>query len=812
MSNISGAGANSNNIFGSATSSSKSVTLDTDQTITGRKRFKNALNEYSGTLVNPSISAAGVTITGQELSYLDGASSNLQTQLDSKASLTEDQTFTGQNEFSVAPHCAAPPLTYNDLANKGYVDSQAPLTAYQVFCNYSQSFDLNYKTLSSVENYTATTVPFSITAIGDQLIASFINTKTALFFPNTIPPGNWGLTAYANVDTTADQSHVGLKFEIIGLTVVAGSPNVYTETVIATSSLSNLIAVTSPGVGTFSCIITIASTDITAYTHVGINIFINSNTANTRTGSLFFQSAPSYTSVLTSYAVTQPQALLASNNTWTGNNTWNGSSTFDSGLFIGSVTIQGSNRRYRGDFSNANVSTRGAFQTSTTNGETSLSIIPAGTSTSSGIIAYNTSAFTSVTPLNCSAIEMKTTVDEHLIQGRAFGTGSHLPIVVKNGGNTSFTVEESGQFTSASTLSLEAADPIIKATSTTNDLKIQGALDKSIVLQTNNGGVPVNALEAVSTGNVTIKRTLQSSSLETEGLRLVNDAANVGGIVVSNLNTANDLSFRQSGTTRKIIFQNNGTSTNMLTLENTLNTSNLPLNIDGDLTITTENPTIKSSSTTSDFKIQGALNRSVFLQTNNAGATINALQAQPAGGLVVQSSISSITGNNTGFTLSNDTFNTGGIVFQNNNTASDIYIKQAGTRTTYFYNNGASSLALSATVNTSNVPFKAERGLLLNPSNISAGATLGLPLYSFYTLTVVSAVTVTLPTAAAALAGTYVTFRRVAAGNIISLVQTGGAAVFMPLNSVTAAAQLNILAGTVQWSLICNGTYWLQLT
>ena len=56
------------------------VTIDSDQDITGKKRFLNLDNEFDGTLVQPTILAEAEVIDTTELSFLAGASSNIQNQ------------------------------------------------------------------------------------------------------------------------------------------------------------------------------------------------------------------------------------------------------------------------------------------------------------------------------------------------------------------------------------------------------------------------------------------------------------------------------------------------------------------------------------------------------------------------------------------------------------------------------------------------------------------------------------------------------------------------------------------------------------
>lgn len=64
--------------FGSI--ASNAVTLDGNQSVSGKKRFLNVDNEFDGTMVQPTILALGQTIDPTELSFLAGVSSNIQTQ------------------------------------------------------------------------------------------------------------------------------------------------------------------------------------------------------------------------------------------------------------------------------------------------------------------------------------------------------------------------------------------------------------------------------------------------------------------------------------------------------------------------------------------------------------------------------------------------------------------------------------------------------------------------------------------------------------------------------------------------------------
>ena len=65
-------------IFGVITANA--VTIDTDQSVSGKKRFLNVDNEFDGTMNQPTILALSQTIDPTELSFLAGVSSNIQTQ------------------------------------------------------------------------------------------------------------------------------------------------------------------------------------------------------------------------------------------------------------------------------------------------------------------------------------------------------------------------------------------------------------------------------------------------------------------------------------------------------------------------------------------------------------------------------------------------------------------------------------------------------------------------------------------------------------------------------------------------------------
>lgn len=102
----------------------------------------------------------------------------------------------------------------------------------------------------------------------------------------------------------------------------------------------------------------------------------------------------------------------------------------------GNLTISGTARRILADFSNATVSSRAMFQSSTTNGVTRVSAIPNGTGTTSTFSAYNSSD-----PLNSSIATMLAGPTSISFTCSITGTGTYLPILFQNGGSEALRID-----------------------------------------------------------------------------------------------------------------------------------------------------------------------------------------------------------------------------------------------------------------------------------------------------------------------------------------------------------------------------------
>jgi hypothetical protein len=94
----------------------------------------------------------------------------------------------------------------------------------------------------------------------------------------------------------------------------------------------------------------------------------------------------------------------------------------------GTLALTGTGRRIMADFTNGTIANRTLFQSSTTNGATSIGIIPNGTSTS----ALN-SVFNSSDPDNASYLSMRTTSTRNTITSGANGSAGALPLTFEMG-------------------------------------------------------------------------------------------------------------------------------------------------------------------------------------------------------------------------------------------------------------------------------------------------------------------------------------------------------------------------------------------
>ena len=116
-----------------------------------------------------------------------------------------------------------------------------------------------------------------------------------------------------------------------------------------------------------------------------------------------------------------------------------GNVTVTSASLSGNLTFTGTGNRITGDFSNATVANRVAFQTSTPNGNTQLIALPNGTGQVAGLIAY-----ANPDPTNTSLAAFQVVGPELRISANATGTGTIPFMALHTGGSERMRITSTG--------------------------------------------------------------------------------------------------------------------------------------------------------------------------------------------------------------------------------------------------------------------------------------------------------------------------------------------------------------------------------
>lgn len=105
----------------------------------------------------------------------------------------------------------------------------------------------------------------------------------------------------------------------------------------------------------------------------------------------------------------------------------------------GNLTLGASGARITGDFSNATLANRVMFQTSTANGNTTISAIPNGTATVGQIAVFNSSD-----PANSANVAVQANASDVRIASGVSGTGTYLPMTFYAGGSERMRITATG--------------------------------------------------------------------------------------------------------------------------------------------------------------------------------------------------------------------------------------------------------------------------------------------------------------------------------------------------------------------------------
>jgi hypothetical protein len=671
--------------------------------------------------------------------------------------------FSGEVNFNSIvspPHCAILPSAENDLCNKLYVDSQSALTAYQLYLNYSASAPAPvaaYKTLSQTQVPSPSTFPFTISAIGSQLIDGFFNTLTNINIPTIIPAGVWTLLCFCNVTAIADQGHIGLQYTISSYDA-AGA-----ETIVYTSPVSALLSVVSPLVGTSSVSGTFPATTLAVGSiGIGLKLFIVSNTAATRTGNIFFQNASEYSSILTSFAVQQAPDLLNLNNIWTGTNNFTAATT-----------------------------------TAAINGIATIS-----TKSLSGTVIVGTSGYASMTGTN-NTIMGNTNGSAIIGGGSNCLVGQNVGNLITSGSGNSLFGQGTGTALTTGLRNTFVGNLSGSAITTTSDNTCLG-YNAEVNVGLNNGtAIGANAVCAVSntiqlgvnTQNVNCPNTLTVvggglATVATPTL-VVRDDPLVGNnlYVVTNISAGNWNGATQLGDTvvlaRQTVIGNSAVLN--LTTNHSLYSSGLRiagttvrLGMGSDLTSV---PTANIQFTNADVinLFTASLNRLSIAATGQVSLTGNII----------------LTGASS--------------VYESQSTTTSLFLKSGRTSAGDAITLRVGTVPYDITINTSGVTKFPQQTLALFGATVTASVTLALPLFNSYLITSGTAATITLPNNSSVYAGSQLYFRRSAGGTVITFTQTNGASVFVPIIGVATATSFTMSVVTYSTAIASDGVNWYQL-
>jgi hypothetical protein len=107
--------------------------------------------------------------------------------------------------------------------------------------------------------------------------------------------------------------------------------------------------------------------------------------------------------------------------------------------YSGNLVFTGTGNRILGDFSNATVANRVTFQSSTTNGNTAVGVIPNGTAIRSDLILYNSPDTT-----NNSFLDIFCSDTQYAFSGNKAGAGTYLPMTFYTGGSERLRIDTTG--------------------------------------------------------------------------------------------------------------------------------------------------------------------------------------------------------------------------------------------------------------------------------------------------------------------------------------------------------------------------------
>lgn len=168
----------------------------------------------------------------------------------------------------------------------------------------------------------------------------------------------------------------------------------------------------------------------------------------------------------------------------------------------GNLTFTGTGNRITGDFSNATQVNRVAFQTSTTNGNTTLTVIPNGTAAQTAINLFDNSD-----PTNAQTLGIISNSTEKSVRSGVTGTGTYLPLTFYTNGSEAARIDTSQR------LLVTAASGLGYGTGSGGTVTQATSKSTAVTLNKPTGQITMNAAALAATTTVTF--TLNNSLLTT---------------------------------------------------------------------------------------------------------------------------------------------------------------------------------------------------------------------------------------------------------------------------------------------------------
>lgn len=214
-------------------------------------------------------------------------------------------------------------------------------------------------------------------------------------------------------------------------------------------------------------------------------------------------------------------AIGAANTVLTSSGTapqWSSALTVTGLTDSGNLTFTGTSNRITGDFSNATLGSRVAFQSSTTDGNTNVGFFPNGTATSTRLNLLNSSSTT-----NYSLGSMLIGASDVRIVSDAAGSGTQLPLTIYVGGS------EAARFVGGTGSDLQFLG--IKTTTPACQLDVVGGIQTSRTGVTSPAATDGNIYSGTYTPTLTNTTNISASSAGVAQYMRVGNVVTVSGQV-----------------------------------------------------------------------------------------------------------------------------------------------------------------------------------------------------------------------------------------------------------------------------------------